>query len=205
MPRRAFTIIEVLAALALLAILVTLIVGSMNTMRVRADWVRDRAARHREVSIAIDRLATALTTTMVDAATVGVGVKGDASQIAVLSRTRSLDPAASGDIARFELRADAEARTIRGAWAPVFGEAGPGQHELGSGAITRFRYHDGDAWRGAFDSSQSGSLPVAVEISVWFQNAEADASEETSERQFPAREPDRRRVIAIADARGGAR
>jgi len=201
--RRAFTILEVLAALALLGILVSLMVGSMNTVRTRSDWVRDRSARHHEVSVAIDRLSTALRTTMVDAPGVGAGVRGSETQVVVLTRTGSIDPAMPGDVASFELRADLDDGVIRGGWKPVLGDGDVSAHELGRGVLTRFRYHDGDAWRTSYDSVQSRRLPSAVEISVWFRSSKPELSE-PSESEYPQREPDRRRVLAIADAKGGA-
>ncbi len=205
MRRPGFTIIEVLAALALLALLVALMVGSMNTMRLRAEWVGERTARQRDVSVAIDRLATALRTTMVEVPTIGAGIAGDADRVAVLTRTASLGRDAAGDVARFELAADADARTIAARWGPAFGTNGTAEHPIASNARARLRYHDGGAWRDTFDSGSAGQLPRAVELSVWFgvqPTGESDVA--SAEPAYPEREPDRRRVIAITDADGGA-
>lgn len=32
----------------------------------------------------------------------------------------------------------------------------------------RFRYHDGNTWQNTYNSQQNGSLPVAVEVAIWF-------------------------------------
>ena len=99
-----------------------------------------------------------------------------------------------------------------------------------------FRYHDGTGWQDRFDSA-AGGLPVAVEVSIWFEpwpgalledefagaDEAADApaftlgagdevfdpdrfAGEDSGFEDPAAErprPDRRRIIAIPDARAG--
>ncbi len=95
----------------------------------------------------------------------------------------------------------------------------------------RLRYHDGDGWREAFNSLDAGGLPVAVEITIWFEPWPGEEDRAEAERlrdeQLPQREtfdydpvfdedeylreqeladrpepePDRRRVIVIPDAR----
>lgn len=97
-----------------------------------------------------------------------------------------------------------------------------------------FRYHDGRGWRDTFTSGSRGGLPVAVEVSIWFDpwpgaedDFEADPefggaldaapdpeplgdsdpldafADETAFDDRPP--PDRRRIIAVPDARAGER
>jgi hypothetical protein len=105
--------------------------------------------------------------------------------------------------------------------------------------LVEFRYHDGSGWRSSFDSAGAG-LPVAIEISVWFDpwlgalDEAADGAATADDATFdgnPAFDdpdeafgdpsaftvaedgfadaeterplPDRRRIIAIPDARAG--
>lgn len=95
----------------------------------------------------------------------------------------------------------------------------------------RFRYHDGNGWRASFNSLEAGQLPVAIEVSVWFEpwpgeedaeNLRAAEAQQQLERETfdfepafdeeqylreqeaadqPEPTPDRRRVIVIPDAR----
>lgn len=110
-----------------------------------------------------------------------------------------------------------------------------------------FRYHDGRGWRDGFTSGSRGGLPVAVEVSIWFDpwpgaedeladelageladelagDAPFDPAGDNAAADFAAGDPDdpldvfadgaafddrpppdRRRIIAIPDARAGER
>ncbi|GJM19064.1 MAG: hypothetical protein DHS20C14_12770 [Phycisphaeraceae bacterium] len=211
MTRRAFTIVEVLAALGLLTMLVGLMTSTMASMTHRSAWVHDRSERQLGASIAIDRLATALRTTMVEAPEAGAGIRGTESSITVLSRTSALRPGETpSDLASLTLRCDPSDRALDATWEDE-------SHMLAHDAIARFRYHDGTAWRDTFDSRASGRLPGAVELSVWFtapaeeqpaNSAEPNQSDvadgEPAQPEYPERAPDRLRVIAVPDPAGEA-
>lgn len=209
--RDGFTLFEVLVSLGLIALLV----GAMgvflsDALRVRA-MVADRVARGLAAEAVVAELERALETCVVEDATLGTGVRGDALSIDVVrcglatSRLGTAEPR----------RAFEPLERCRIAFAP--GE--PGRVSIARGEVTptpltgplhdvRFRYFDGEAWREDFDSRSSGRLPVAVEVSIWFEAPRGEGAVE-ERREFdedpieePSIPPDRRRVIAIPDPRG---
>lgn len=137
-------------------------------------------------------------------------------------------PAALRDLQRTEYRFERDAHRLS-ARRSAATTAASGEWFDFDGEIEalRFRYHDGENWLETFHSAAAGGLPVAVEVSVWFvPSAAVDAAEATRDGavdgadvatidepanaraeigadtpELPRRPPDRRRVIAVPDAR----
>jgi hypothetical protein len=164
------------------------------------------------------------------------GIRGTASSLVVKSRgvvvpLRSDDRArVMGDTQGTELSFEAGALRAR-RWS---GNTEPnGGFEVVSDRVqrVRFRYYDGRAWRSSFDSAESGGLPVAVEVAVWFGPPLVSVGERTVSRPrgsegvpetahgegaatvsgtdsdsaaVPTREPDRRRLIVVPDGPSSA-
>jgi prepilin-type N-terminal cleavage/methylation domain-containing protein len=111
------------------------------------------------------------------------------------------DPRVQRDLQLAEYRFDGQRRVAQGRRscaslqeststdAAAASVAGASQTEAGRGRMqgagfdgfggdipsVRFRYHDGVQWRDSFDSLESGHLPRAVEIAVWFTAPLPDA------------------------------
>jgi type II secretory pathway pseudopilin PulG len=233
----AFTLVEVLLAIALMLALMGAMFGFAHAMMHARQRINEGTARHRAATALIERLEADLATCIAGDQALGAGVVGDESSLRVLTRGVSAhlaesDPdAAFFDLQRAEYRFDAargriELRRGLAAVGADAGDAGGPFHSLG-GAMSRvrFRYHDGGAWRGSFDSLASDRLPAAVEVAVWFDggaDAVAGGAEELEEpdrltfdagagfdeeewamradRDFRRESPpDRVRVIAIID------
>lgn len=245
MRRRAFSLIEVLIAIALIGAFLGSAFGFFGNLLEARQRAAAYAERERACSLVIDRLEQDLATCLVGDAAFGAGVSGDNRSIRVLSRSVAShlaeaglgDPRVLGDLQRTEFRVSG-AGMIEGRKVAVRGGGAGGASgsepfwPVGRVAKVRFRYHDGQSWRDAFDSLQAGRLPVAVEVAIWFDpwpsdladaQAEAtddadlmapiadDAAEDAPPLEPDARlrfdesipPPDRVRIIAIPDARAG--
>lgn len=193
--KRAFSLIEVLVALALLGLLSGSLAAFFSSLSSRSAWVGQRAERARAGDVAVERLAAALDGAVVGGAGDGAGVRGDGASVRVLTRA-SLGPGRS-DLAAFTLALRdgalvaewADATTVHAISTEAF---------AGVGALG-VRYYDQGAWRDGFDSAQAGRLPAAVEVSLWFGEA-APAGEDDQEPGAPERRADRRRVLSLPDA-----
>ena len=191
MTRRAFTLVEVLVATALMLALVGAMYGFLHDLvSVRARAL-DLTARHRAADAALETLETHLACAIVADARAGAGVVGDDRGITVRSRgvTARLTPPAGesppplADRQDFELRFETDRLT-----ATLDGAV----HDLGPVAGFRLRYFDGEAWADEYDSRRLDALPVAVEVRVWYDRTTDVDGEETT--------PDRTRLIVVPDA-----
>jgi prepilin-type N-terminal cleavage/methylation domain-containing protein len=207
--RRGFTLIEVLIAIGLLVVLsVAMGTFAFNLLQTR-DRLMAQSAAEAGVGLLLDRLEHDLTWCIAGNADDGAGVKGTSTGIEILRRdVRLLDGQVAVGVAR-----KAHYHHEGGA---VLAHAADGDDETVALGVERLRlrYHDGQAWLDEFDSSEAGTLPVAVEVSVWFDPHEGGtdrndggAEDETipSEELMPAEfditpsEPDRRRIVVIPD------
>ncbi len=94
------------------------------------------------------------------------------------------DPQVLADLQRTEYRflegqGLVARRTIVVAPESPAGDFAPLSEDLGR---VRFRFLDGATWRDAFDSLETGRLPAAVEVAVWF---EAPAVREPAPERAP--------------------
>lgn len=168
---RGMTLIEVLAALAILVVLSAAVIGFFISVNDRRDQLVRLAAQQRGMAVLFDRLESSLLSGVALAPDGTPGVRGDGASITVV--TRGVTGAIIGDPAL----ADAEALTF------AFDEA---SHTCvctlkveGAEAIRevvadgvermRFRYSDGRSWSTDYDAVAASGLPSAVEISVWLE------------------------------------
>lgn len=198
---RAFTLIEVLITLAIVAVLSGGVAGFIRDMRVQQRemlrWSEDSAAADALIESLERDLMTSIAMHRDQA-----GVKGDREQITVISRGVLADaPNPSAGLITAEYRLDGTQLLARRGMAGAMNDV---RWETLSTRIARLsiRYHDGHEWRTSYDSSADG-LPRAVEVALWFENPtpkQADPEDQRAQsepRQWS--DPDRLRVIAIPD------
>jgi prepilin-type N-terminal cleavage/methylation domain-containing protein len=199
--RHGFTLLEVLIAIALILALSGTMFGFLFDMFNSRHRAREYSARQRAASTLIDRVESDLATCIVGDAQSGPGVWGDSTHLHVLTRSVLTSAAQSNadDAENFSDLQQAEYRFLPGAQrleaqrsaVGVRNSAGPfsrGFLPLHDPAVTlprvRFRYFDGQQWGDRFDSVQSGSLPVAVEVAVWFSSAAAAEPNADQDQDF---------------------
>lgn len=230
MTRRAYTLIEVLLALGLIAMLS----GAAYTffwqlLGARTRLVRD-ARTHAAVASLFQRLEDDLTGAIAGDPRLGAGIRGTATDLRILSRGRWLDQAAAegaggeggaegsgvtrGGVAPTDLIASEyafspEAGELRARrWPISSANSEPPALEPVAGDVRslRLRYFDGREWRDEFDSASAKDLPAAIEVSVWLGPPlpSDDRQPASASRQTPpptrGAQPDDRRPSRARDA-----
>ncbi len=219
---RAFTLIEVLLALALLAGVTGAAMGLLSNLTRRQEHIRAHSERSLGGGLLIDRLERALATSYAQDGAGEAGVKGDGRSIRVLHRgVIGHSELPGGDRRAFDLRWSETDRNISVTFS---GDGAEGASEILADRVERLRlrYFSGARWRSSFDSVSAGELPSAVEIAIWFERAGAEndalhggslappggamddpfalAGEPDEDRALPTRRPDRVRVMVVPDA-----
>jgi len=175
--RRAFTLVEMLVSIALLALLAAGIAALTDDLRLRRAGILNIGEANRAADAVIDALEADLATTFVADRDGKPGIAGGPRSLTLRSRTVPLilddaeDPTTASTRSRIEF--DPDARELL-AWRGSDAETGEAsQPTLVTQRIKslRFRYHDGQAWRASFDSAAAGELPVAVEVTLLFAPA----------------------------------
>lgn len=163
--RRAFTLIEVLLAIALTMVIAGTAIGLATTLLSRRAQIDEAAARDRGVAILMDQIEQDL---------MGV-VAGSGGESGFVGSSREVTLKVRGVTLRREDLIEARYRFVAsgdGALKAgrVVATRGGGTLEetLADGvALMRLRFHDGVAWVDGFDSGRAGELPWAVEVAVW--------------------------------------
>ena len=190
--RCAFTLIEVLLAMALLALLLGAFYSYLNSASSAQQAARDAAAKQLAARTLCDMLERDLMCSLAGDPSAGAGINGSATELSVL--TRSVGPAlatagyddrsASADLESATYRFDESNTVVTISRAPVVAYVldvesredasgdQPAHESIGPLERVRFRYYDGRAWRESFDSNASDRLPAAVEIAVWLHPIE---------------------------------
>lgn len=164
MTRRAFTLVEVVLALALVGLVAGITFAALRDLGARERQIADHASR-------VSQLSTL--DTLVERALRGSVVRLDSDAGISLSDAelrlvhRGVAPLDESAIDRIDL-------TIR--WDPATGEitaTHTGDEPLTEVVVAGVawfdvRVHDGSSWRASFDSGSAGSLPAALRVSVWF-------------------------------------
>ncbi len=212
MQRRGFTLVETLIAVGLLS--AVLMTTAWYVQQVVAS--RQRLAYRVEQSVIctamFKRLDEDLATTLVGSSQMGPGIKGSIESIEILSRRLPLasqagSPASAKlvDLNRSGIRIAASTGTVE----MMLGPAGvpPAWSTLGRGIRQlRFRYLDGRRWMESFDSLETGRLPRAIEVSIWFEREQAQDSAPEGRADATVKvddaSPDRRQIISIPDSVG---
>jgi type II secretory pathway pseudopilin PulG len=224
-PRRvpragAFTLLEVLLAIALILIIVT----AAGTLLVSVAEARESLERYTLQQTATDGLLSQLESDLLCAVAGdgagGPGVVGTAQGIKLLTRGRWLGAETPGasDLCRVEAAFAGNGVTLSRRAAALETLAPDGDGVTGAVLGVRrveFWYHDGKAWKREFNSVKDGGLPRAVEVRLWF-GALVPSPGGPSETGAPASAgaevdpgvdgdapvdvpPDRRIVIAVPD------
>ena len=170
----AFTLVEMLVSIALLALLAAGIAALTDDLRLRRAAILNIGEANRAADAVIDTLEADLATTFVADRDGRAGIAGGPRSLTLRSQTVPLtlgdadDPKTQSTRSRIEF--DPDERELR-AWRG--GDTGAGDPTLVTRRIERlrFRYHDGQAWQPSFDSSSAGTLPVAVEVTMLFAPA----------------------------------
>lgn len=220
MKRRGFTLFEVIVSLGLVSLLVVAMGAFLSdALRIRAR-VADRVSRGLVAEAAMGEIERALETCLVADPQQGAGVRGDATSIEVLRAGLSTWRLGTAE----PRRAFEPIERCRVFFDQLSGRVAIGRDERaptpvpGSLHRLRLRYFDGRMWRDQFDSARAGRLPVAVEVSIWFDGETAEAVPlarpefddegpgaaglNGTSSSGPDTPPDRRRIIAIPDPAG---
>jgi type II secretory pathway pseudopilin PulG len=212
MRRGAFTLLEVVLCLALAAALAGGIVGFLLGLVSQREAIVQISSRQQGASALLEHIENDLAGGLVGDERVGAGVVGTPSSLVLLTRgvwmPRSAAPEGMiDDLQGAEYAFDRETGVVRARrWAG--GEDEPDEPELICSGVrlARFRYFDGESWSGSFDSLRRGQLPVAVELAIWFGDAEGAGASGALRGGFgeggaglPSREPDRVRLMIVPD------
>jgi prepilin-type N-terminal cleavage/methylation domain-containing protein len=230
--RRAhgFTLFESILVLSLVGILAGSVFGFLWNVGAHRDALLVESSRGRAATALFDRVESDIMGGMVGVEGIGAGVQGEPHRVRLLSRGVAMPTPVSP---RPNLELDLQATEC------LF-QAGAGEIQLRRWNIgdasepaletlcrrvqwASFSYFDGQTWKESFDSLKEESLPVAIEIAVWFGEPNADGlnSEPTAglsaedrieesplrsasdsdsmDGQRPSRPPDRARIIIVPD------
>lgn len=210
--RSGFTLVEVLAAVALLVLLAAAVMSFLSVLRDRQKTVGDAYDRQRSLALVMERLDAEVITCFADSGEGEAGISGTESQLKIGSRGVGLG------------LLGAESLQVSSTQFSSFGLSGSEfrvsrQEQTGVSPVTltvrgvgkvRFRYHDGSEWRTTFDSQRARGLPMAIEVSVWFAESlqepaaateviESEASDAVEPAEVIEVPPDRVRIFAIPD------
>jgi len=171
---RAFTLIEVLVSLAVLAVLAAAVSSLLWSIDARRDDINRVSAANRAATAIIDRLEQDLATTFVATRDGDAGVAGDGSLLTVRAFATGLAFQSDAEPHRglTTLRIDAREPEAVSADREAGGDEPEPPPLTDRLSRVRFRYHDGDDWLDSFDSARARRLPIAIEIAVWFAPSE---------------------------------
>jgi type II secretion system protein J len=211
MVRSGFTLLEILLALALVAMLAGSIFGFLFNVLDRREALLKATADAQAVGAFFEVLEADLACAIAGDVALGAGIRGDAHSLHLLSR-RAWAPmeagerdAAVGDlqVTEYSFNATAGVLNLRRRPARESGEGGRLEPICERVEAMRLRYFDGQMWTDSFDSRQQGALPVALEVAIWLGRGGATAIQEDVYDEdavaIPARAPDRVRIISIPD------
>lgn len=234
MTRRGFTVMEISIALGMLVLLASSIFTMLGDLSRARQRLADEIARQDVATVVFERVEAALATVVAGGRE--TGIRGSHDGLRLL--TRGVTPPMAGDVAGVELgdlqglaiSFDREEGVVEAARWDALGDRDGEREPLGDGVERlRLRYLVGTRWQSSFDSGATGGLPAAIEIAIWFGEADAPEAVEdgASERdesdplalpgmgdeegefggvspderavEVPVRAPDRRRLIVIPD------
>lgn len=219
MNRRAFTLIEVIIALSLFAVISVGVVAFVRDLRVQQRSLIRSTQQLEESSKLFDLLERGIATCIADAGFAGAGIQGTPASLRVLSREVGLHSAGRhSDLTAIEIRLDAGGKRIMGQlWTPGADMEPPREPIAESIEDLQFRFHDGTEWQTTFDSLARQGLPGAIEVAIWFEDdapppastgladSEGFGAPPAEASTVPRRQPDRLRIISVHDSGAGAR
>ncbi|RMH11005.1 MAG: prepilin-type N-terminal cleavage/methylation domain-containing protein [Planctomycetota bacterium] len=231
MTRRGFSLLEVMLAIGIVLVLSGVIYAFLFDLMDARERIVRYSDRSRVGIGMMETIERDLMTTLAGSSRFGAGIKGGSTWLTLLSRSVTLPIETDSQTVLGDLQG------VKFEWQPGRGELRASRWDVLSGETAlseviseeiehlQIRYYDGRAWRGTFDSSTTGRLPVALEVAVWFGTPRRPApsagsfesvgfrdepgfneafdpgswERETTDVQLPTREPDRVRVMVIPD------
>jgi type II secretory pathway pseudopilin PulG len=184
--RSAFTLMEILVAVALLLALSGVLGGVLFGLSDRRELVAIEAARQGSIDILFSELDAAVVSTCVQAGK-EAGLRGDATGLTVISRGVRVAPGGgAGDLVGLEIRSSTPGTISARRFSP--GQPSASSLEVAATDIAgvRLRYFDGSTWSDRFDSLVTGRLPVAIEFAVWFTGNEPDTPLPSADLNAPS-------------------
>ncbi len=228
--RRAFSLLEVLLAIAVVMILAGTVYAFLFDLLESRDRILDESDRSRAGIGVIEQLERDIMTTLAGASGYGAGVQGTRTSLTLLSRSVTLpieneSQTVLGDLQGVSFTWDGQSGALSASrWDVLSGERAQPEVISDKIAYMQLRYFDGSSWSGQYNSSST--LPVALEIAIWFgeptfanepwpdENDFEDRPEEIfidstdeamTDDEFveeplpPERAPDRVRVVVVPD------
>lgn len=185
--RRAFSLIEVMLAIGIVMVLAGVVYAFLFNLMDSRRRVVQYGDRSRVGVGMIEAIERDLMTTLAGDSRFGPGLKGSATSLTLLSRSVTLPietdaQTVLGDLqgVRFEWeRSFGQLRASR--WDVLSGERAMSEVISDEVEYLQFRYFDGRTWRGSFDSSAAGRLPVAIEVAVWFGDVQQASAAQAAE------------------------
>ncbi len=179
MNRRAFTLMEVLLAIGITAMLAGSIFSFLWNLQTQRQDLFEVAADLQSGNSIIESLERDILATIAGGPGVGAGINGSGSRLTLLSRGVSLPGIAQGatksefgDLQGAEYQFDIRSGELRARrWYAGESTRPTGEYTVISDRVQRFRlrYFNGRNWQTTFNSQSSGAgLPVAIEIALWF-------------------------------------
>ncbi len=175
--RRGFSVIEMALAIVLIALLMGMVGVFASGMVQSRERLRERLTDLVAGGSAIDMLERDLLTCLAGGPRLGAGIEGGPERLTIKRRAVSVAIGAQPGAVADDLQTMVYALENNG------DGAGIGVTETSaSGARSktvlgqrverlRFRYFDGTEWTQNYSSLTSGTIPVAIEISIWMESA----------------------------------
>lgn len=215
MTRRAFSLFEVMLALALTGVLVTSIALFVSQLAIGRAFMHTHADREHAVSMVFDAIGDAIQTSIALGADGVSGVRGSALQVSVTSHTTRLQRALGAEpVAVFQPEDTLQVQFSPGAESISISRGEDKASRFSAGVFAmRFQFFDGDSWHEHWDTQSNGALPLAIACEAWFSpwpegleppwfpNEQSTTTPEEADGLFDAPQPDRRRVFLVPDAR----
>jgi prepilin-type N-terminal cleavage/methylation domain-containing protein len=229
--QRGFSLLEVMLAITIVLALAGTVYAFLFDLIDSRERIVSESDRSRVGIGVIEQLERGIMTTIAGSSRYGSGVRGSPNSLELLSRAVTLpvetdSQTVLGDLQGVSFSWDSQRGVLSASrWDELGGERSGTEVISSDIAYLQFRYYDGQAWRGRFDSSSG--LPVAIEVAIWFGEPEflddpgagfddeQAAMDEFDQMGFgesaagfeeielevlvPTREPDRVRVMVIPD------
>lgn len=177
--RRAFSLLEMLVAIALLAVLLGAVYAFTWNLFDRETRTLDEAAKSEASTTLFDRLEADLMSAVASTGD-GPGLVGGTERISIAHNgvLPGSPIAPYADLQTTTMSFDARTRRVTVTRTESSGSEADGDEAIPVPVrALRFRYHDGRGWSDRFTSTRG--LPAAVELAIWFgeerDEAEGDA------------------------------
>ncbi len=165
MRRCAFTLVEVLISLGVLAMLTSALGAFMIDLRNQTALLRDLSMDRRGAETLFQFLDEHLAAPIGITAEHEPGIVGESDSLVVFFRQIFPGEEGMGVVRGVRVEFDEEAGEL---WIADPGESGTRELLSDRVELMRIRYHDGEGWVERFAPSAERSLPAAVEVGLWF-------------------------------------